>query len=75
MEDVRRDCILYREGIAQDYCDGLRELYCKSGECHFYKSAKEYNRDGTRKEAAVDVVEAQKRTPGKNSGSTRKPAY
>ena len=54
MEDVRRDCILYREGIAQDYCDGLRELYCKSGECHFYKSAKEYNRDGTRKEAAVD---------------------
>ena len=49
---VKTDCILYHPE-KQD-CKGLRALYCFSGSCVFYKSSKEYNPDGTRKEKVYD---------------------
>ncbi len=45
---VHEDCILYDKEKSE--CKGLKSLYCRSGKCVFYKSNKEYDKDGTRKE-------------------------
>lgn len=52
MNDLRKtDCILYRHEGPDGLCLGLKELYCKTEDCSFYKSNKEFNQDGRRKDS------------------------
>lgn len=46
------DCIFMdtSKGVGSEFCRALRAVYCKAGNCNFYKSVVEYNRDGTKKE-------------------------
>ena len=45
---IKKDCILYSDKT--NNCMGLREIYCKKEHCNFYKSSKEYNKDGSKKD-------------------------
>ena len=45
---IKKDCILYCK--EHGYCNGLKVLFCAdTRKCPFYKSNKEYNKDGSKK--------------------------
>ena len=45
---IKKDCILYDRETGD--CVGMKCLYCAdTRNCTFYKSKKEYNKDGTKK--------------------------
>lgn len=45
----KTDCIFYAQTRRGEYCKGLKELYCISEKCRFYKPESTYNPDGTKK--------------------------
>lgn len=49
--EIKRDCILYSSQLkGREACKGLQELFCRKENCKFYKSNREYEADGRRKE-------------------------
>lgn len=37
MNNIHKDCFAYQDGSVKG-CSILKELYCKSGQCKFYKT-------------------------------------
>lgn len=49
MSSVKTDCFAYRsgEGGRKECCEAMNALYCKTGECKFYKTAQQACHDCT----------------------------
>lgn len=43
--EVKTDCFGYHKTAKCEKCDALRELYCKTGECNFYRPLTECEKD------------------------------
>jgi hypothetical protein len=49
---ANRDCILFHQEKGE--CKGLKNLECKNGgKCGFYKSNKQYHRDGSKRKYPI----------------------
>ena len=49
----KEDCIFRKKGSRQP-CEVMKKLYCRKETCAFYKSSREYNKDGTKKEGVAN---------------------
>ena len=56
---AKTDCVFIQ--IKHRECRALRKLYCSAcedGKCNFYKSTRDYNEDGTKKDNKWELVSA-----------------
>lgn len=53
MAEIKTDCFAYDATLAHRHCTALEELYCQKGQCNFYKTKIQREREKLEQERQV----------------------